>query len=135
LQLLLEQCRHCVNQPDALGRTALHTACGEGSAEVAAMLLSTPGVDVNAADQRLATPLHWAAVCNRGDVCTALLQAGARLMSRDAQGLSALHYATEKGFHDCASAMQRFGCGGATLLRPAVGEGGGVGRPPSASRR
>ena len=29
------------------------------------MLLQVPGVDVNATDQRLTTPLHWAAVGNR----------------------------------------------------------------------
>jgi len=131
LHMLLEQCRSAVNQPDALGRTPLHTACNEGTDETIALLLSTPGIDVNAADHRLTTPLHWAAVVNRPDVCSALLKVGARLMVRDATGLSPLHYATERGHLDCANIMQRFG-GSAAANRPVLG--GGIASPPMGSR-
>ena len=112
LAMLLEHCRHCINIADSAGRTALHSACGEASSEIISMLLVTPGIDVNAADQRLTTPLHWAAVCNRPDVCTVLLSRGARLMAKDASGLSPLHYAHEKGFHECANVLQRYGSTG-----------------------
>jgi ankyrin repeat protein len=122
MHLLLEQARMVANQPDTLGRTPLHAACNEGSDEVIALLISTPGIDVNAADQRLTTPLHWAAVVNRPDVCSALLKAGARLMARDAAGLSPLHYATERGHLDCANIMQRFG-GESASSRPVLGAG------------
>ena len=108
LSQLVEQCRQAINVPDKNGRTALHAACAEGSMDSAGILLSTPGVDLNATDQRLTTPLHWAAVCNRPDLCAALLDQGARMMARDSSSKTPLHYATEKGFMDCANIMQRF---------------------------
>lgn len=99
------------------------------------MLLAIPGIDVNCADQRLTTPLHWAAVCNRPDVVTALLEHGARVMARDASGLSPLHYATERGFHECANAMQRYGGSSSALARPVLSptRGGGVGLTASST--
>ena len=45
---------------------------------------------------------------------------GARVMARDASGLSPLHYATERGFHECANAMQRYGGGSSALARPVL---------------
>lgn len=120
LAVLTDLCPQIVNAPDEAGRTALHTACAEGSLEVAHTLLNTPSIDVNAADRRGTTPLHWAAVCNRVEMCSLLLQRGARLMARDSAGLTPLHYATEKGHVDCANVMQRVG-GSAAARRPSLG--------------
>jgi ankyrin repeat protein len=83
--------------------------------------------DPNAVDARATTPLHWAVVCNRPDVCRLLLERGARVALRDAQGMTPLHYATEKRFHECVNTLQRFHtstrpltahANAATLLQP-----------------
>lgn len=60
------------------------------------MLLSVPGIEVNTTDHRLTTALHWAAVCNKPEVCRLLLENGATLMARDAGGMTPLHYSMEK---------------------------------------
>lgn len=108
LSIFIKHSSAAVNAPDSNGRTALHAACAEGSVEAANILLNTSGIDLNAIDNRLTTPLHWAAVCNRPELCILLLEQGARLMSRDSSGKTPLHYATEKGFMNCANVMQRF---------------------------
>eukprot|EP00051_Salpingoeca_urceolata_P014469 m.184198 g.184198 ORF g.184198 m.184198 type:complete len:1198 (-) comp18095_c0_seq2:232-3825(-) len=108
LKVLVEFDPQAVNMADVHGRTCLHMAAGEGSMEVLILLLSVPGVDVNSTDQRLTTPLHWAAVCNRPQVCQQLLQRGSRLLARDTAGMTPLHYATERGFHECVNAMQKY---------------------------
>eukprot|EP00050_Salpingoeca_kvevrii_P005168 m.272751 g.272751 ORF g.272751 m.272751 type:complete len:1251 (+) comp11088_c0_seq1:32-3784(+) len=111
LQVLCEASPAAVNIADSTGRTALHIACGEGSMDSICLLLAVPGIDVNSTDQRLTTALHWAAVCNRPEVCRILLQRGARLMARDAAGMTPLHYTLEKGFTECTSILQRYGGG------------------------
>lgn len=108
LEEYIECCEASMNVQDVNGRTPLHAACAEGSVEATRMLLAVNSIDLNATDGRLTTPLHWAAVCNRPELCTILLENGARLMARDASGKTPLHYATEKGFLDCANVMQRF---------------------------
>lgn len=109
MQILLEFQSDVLNIADQLGRTALHLSCSEGSVDSVRFLLAAPGVDVNATDQRLTAPLHWAAVCNRPEVCQMLQQRGARLMARDYNGMTPLHYAMQKNFHECATILQRFG--------------------------
>jgi ankyrin repeat protein len=150
---------HIVNARDQAGRTPLHLACGEGDAAAVAALLACPAIEVDATDARGTTPLHWAVVCNQPALCGTLLQAGASGAVRDMHGLTPLHYATEKRFHECVNTLQRYRAstrpvtahpGGATLLQPAQllgrknsgsggggaggGDAGGGGRATSARR-
>lgn len=97
-----------VNRRDARGRAALHLAVsGEGRLETVLFLLGVPGVDVNVTDARGTTPLHWAAVCNRPDMCKVLVAKGAAIMFRDSNNMTAMHYATQKGFDECATVLQK----------------------------
>ncbi|XP_062517436.1 uncharacterized protein LOC134192702 [Corticium candelabrum] len=110
LKMLLEFRPDAVNMKEHNGRTPLHLAVSnDGSLELVALLLSSPSCDSNSTDHRMTTPLHWAAVCNRPDVAKALLQRNANMMMRDTNGMTALHYATQKGFTECANILQRYG--------------------------
>lgn len=82
----------------AEGQTPLHNASERGtSAEIASMLLSVPGVDVNALDNYNQTPLH-AAVENEKGACIveALLRAPGILVNvRDLGYQTPLHLAAD----------------------------------------
>lgn len=107
-EMLLSSRPELVNVQDSSGRSALHVACGEGSTDSVMMLLRVPGVNVAMADCRLTTPLHWASVCNRPDVCEALVESGAPLAARDMQGLTPIHYAHKKGHTECVSVLHQY---------------------------
>ena len=72
------------------------TALTHSSMEAVNILLSIPGINVACADTRGTTPLHWASVCNRPEVCRLLLHAGAPALARDSSGMTAMHYAHKK---------------------------------------
>lgn len=105
--MLISHRPDAANIADAQGRTPLHMACSDGTIVGVQKLLQCPAVDVCATDGRNASPLHWAAVSNRPDVCQLLLQNGAVLMARDSGGQTPLHYASERGYHECVTVMQR----------------------------
>lgn len=108
LRVLLEHAEDVVNAKDARGRAALHLAIsGESPLDMVNALLGSLACDVNCTDVRMTTPLHWAAVCNRPDICKALSQRGAVLSFRDTNGMTPLHYAIQKGFNDCAAVLQK----------------------------
>ena len=95
--------------------------------------MQAPHIDVDCTDVRMTTPLHWyggllrntstwdslralicrAAVCNRADICALLIAAGCETSFRDVNGMTALHYATTKGFSirtSFVSICQRIPC-------------------------
>jgi len=77
-------------------RTPLHAASLEGHLGCARRLLGKPGAylltpdEVNAADGRGCTPLHYAAQYNHANLCGMLVAAGARLDAVTTHGLSPL---------------------------------------------
>lgn len=109
LKVLLESApEELINARDGRGRAALHLAISaEASIEIVMALLGSLVCDVNCTDGRMTTPLHWAAVCNRPDICKALCQRGAVLSFRDTNGMTPLHYAIQKGYTDCAAVLQK----------------------------
>eukprot|EP00047_Mylnosiga_fluctuans_P022700 m.124605 g.124605 ORF g.124605 m.124605 type:complete len:1235 (-) comp9354_c0_seq1:147-3851(-) len=108
LRVLLEHAEEVVNYKDARGRAALHLAISaESPLEIVTALLGSLSCDVNCTDARMTTPLHWAAVCNRPDICKALCQRGAVLSFRDTNGMTPLHYAIQKGYTECAAVLQK----------------------------
>jgi ankyrin repeat protein len=51
--------------------------------------------------------------------CRMLLQAGANLMAQDNVNLTPLHYATQKGYHECVNQLQRYGSASRPASAPA----------------
>ncbi|HEY3041932.1 MAG TPA: ankyrin repeat domain-containing protein [Pyrinomonadaceae bacterium] len=78
---------------------ALFRATREGNTDMVKALLSSPGADVNATDERGSTPLLEAARYGHEDVSRLLIAAGANLKSKDRDGKTALMLAVQ-GDHD-----------------------------------
>jgi ankyrin repeat protein len=78
---------------------ALFRAVREGNTDMVRSLLSSPGADVNATDERGSTPLLEAARYGHEDICRVLIAAGANLKSKDKDGKTALTLAVQ-GDHD-----------------------------------
>ena len=78
---------------------ALFRATREGNTDMVKSLLSSPGADVNAKDERGSTPLLEAARYGHEDVCRVLIAARADLKARDKEGKTALMLAVQ-GDHD-----------------------------------
>jgi len=78
---------------------ALFRATREGNTDMVRSLLSAPGIDVNATDEKGSTPLLEAARYGHDDICRILIAAGANLKSKDRDGKTALQLAIQ-GDHD-----------------------------------
>ena len=90
----------CGRQPARNSQTdALFRATIEGNTDMVRSLLSTPGADVNATNERGATPLHEAARYGHDDVTRVLIAAGADVKAKDNDGKTALMLAVQ-GNHD-----------------------------------
>ncbi len=74
LQAILDCCGSSVNATDPKGRTALHYACAEGSADCVRTLLTYRACDLHCSDARGTTPLHWAAAANQPGLIQLLLR-------------------------------------------------------------
>lgn len=81
-------------QTDALFRATI-----EGNTDVVRSLVSSPGADVNATDERGSTPLLEAARYGHNDITRILIAAGADLKAKDHDGKTALMLAIQ-GNHD-----------------------------------
>ena len=78
---------------------ALFRATREGNTDMVRSLLSAPGVDVNATDEKGSTPLIEAARYGHDNICRMLIAAGANLKAKDRDGKTALQLAIQ-GNHD-----------------------------------
>ena len=82
------------SQTDALFRATI-----EGNTDMVRSLVSRPGADVNATDERGSTPLLEAARYGHEDVTRVLIAAGADVKAKDNDGKTALMLAVQ-GNHD-----------------------------------
>jgi ankyrin repeat protein len=90
----------CAQQRARSAQTdALFRATREGNTDMVKSLVSTPGADVNATDERGSTPLLEAARYGHDDICRVLIAAGADLKAKDRDGKTALMLAVQ-GNHD-----------------------------------
>ena len=78
---------------------ALFRATREGNTDMVRSLVSSPGADVNARDERGSTPLLEAARYGHDDITRVLIAAGADLKAKDKDGKTALTLAVQ-GDHD-----------------------------------
>lgn len=82
------------SQTDALFRATI-----EGNTDMVRSLLSSPGADVNATNERGSTPLLEAARYGHNDIVRVLIAAGADVKAKDKDGKTALMLAVQ-GNHD-----------------------------------
>lgn len=103
LCLLLASCgllASCARQRvDNTQTVALFRATREGNTDMVRSLVSSPGADVNATDERGSTPLLEAARYGHEDITRVLIAAGADLKAKDKDGKTALVLAVQ-GDHD-----------------------------------
>ena len=78
---------------------ALFRATREGNTDMVRSLVSSPGADVNATDERGSTPLLEAARYGHEDIARVLIAAGANVNAKDKDGKTALMLAVQ-GNHD-----------------------------------
>lgn len=98
--LLIAGCRQHIAPAAHNAQTdALFRATIEGNTDMVRSLVSSPGADVNATNDRGATPLLEAARFGHEDVCRVLIAAGADLKAKDNDGKTALMLALQ-GDHD-----------------------------------
>jgi len=87
--------------PDHENRTALHYACVRGDAATVRLLISQPGIDLNARDTAGATPLLYACANGRVEIVRLLLSTSEiNINLRDVQNRSALFWAAGKDHLD-----------------------------------
>ena len=96
VQRMLEQ-GACVEAVSAEGTSALMLAAGDGSLEVARVLLNH-NAKVNAVNAQGDTPLHFAVRQNQREVVSLLLENGAAVDARNKEGVTPLMVAAWSGF-------------------------------------
>ena len=87
---------------------ALFRATVEGNTDMVKSLLSSPGADVNATDERGNTPLLEAARYGHDDICRVLI-AGANLKAKDRDGKTALMLAVQNNHDDVVRVLKQAG--------------------------
>lgn len=95
--LIFGNCAH--QRPRSAQTDALFRATREGNTDMVKSLVSSPGADVNATDERGSTPLLEAARYGHNDITRVLIAAGADLKAKDKDGKTALMLAVQ-GNHD-----------------------------------
>ena len=108
----LPECFHNINANAGSwsGLTRLHIASVHNDHEVAAVLLKSNDVDVNARDNELKTPLHTAAMKNAHEVAALLLErsdvdVNAQANAPAKLGQTPLHYASRANAHEVAALL------------------------------
>ena len=96
VQRMLEQ-GACVEGVSADGTSALMLAAGDGSAEVARVLINH-NARVNATNAQGDTPLHFAVRQNQQAIAELLLENGAAVNARNKEGVTPLMVAAWSGF-------------------------------------
>ena len=72
-------------------------------------LVSSPGADVNATNERGSTPLLEAARFGHEDICRVLIAAGADLKAKDNDGKTALMLAVQGDHDDVVRVLKQAG--------------------------
>ena len=107
--LLHEGADPCSEQDVVDGCTPLYLAASSGSTKVVKYLLNDKRIDVNLTNPHGVTALQIA--CSRGhdELCAILLQHGARVDTRQEEGMTALHYAASNADPKMVSLLLNWG--------------------------
>ena len=82
---------HCLDSvKDATGNTPFVVAVIQGFVDIAALLLEDEMSDINCRDKQGDTALHWAVLLNNPPMVQLLLQSGADISAKNANGNSAV---------------------------------------------
>jgi ankyrin repeat protein len=103
--LLITGCGH-KNTPES---DALLRAARDGKVDTVKELLTTPGIDVNAKDERGDTALIEAARFGHDHIAQVLLAAGANLKVRDKDGKTPLMIAIAGGHDEVVAVLKQAG--------------------------
>lgn len=95
-------------QVDLEGSTVLHLVCKKGNFEVLKLLLEDPEIAVNYKNFKGETPLHLAIQNQHLEFARALIQNGASLLVKDANGMTVFHYAAI--YDETEEFLQSFPC-------------------------
>ena len=88
---------------------ALFQATRAGNTDMVKSLITSPGADVNATDERGSTPLIDAARYGHEDVCRLLIAAGANVKAKDKDGKTALMLALQGDHEDVVQVLNQAG--------------------------
>lgn len=99
----------CSQKADNVQTNELLRATREGNTDMVKALLSSPGADVNATDDRGSTPLLEAARYGHEDICRVLIAAGANLKAKDKDGKTALMLAVQGNHDDVVTVLKQAG--------------------------
>src|SRR5690242_11712530 len=100
----------CAKQTGSNVQTdALFRAVREGNTEMVKSLLSAPGVDVNATDEKGNKPLLEAARFGHDEICRVLIANGASVKVKDKDGNTALMLALRNNHDDVVKVLKQAG--------------------------
>src|SRR5262249_28878643 len=100
----------CARQTGSNVQTdALFRAIHEGNTDMVKSLLSAPGVDVNATDERGNKPLLEAARLGHDEICRVLIANGANVKVKDRDGKTALMLAMQNNHDDVVRVLKQAG--------------------------
>jgi len=109
ISLLLAGCGQRGAAPRNAQTEALFRATIEGNTDMVKSLVSSPGADVNATNERGSTPLLEAARYGHDDICRVLIAAGANLKAKDNDGKTALMLAVQNNHDDVLRILKEAG--------------------------
>ena len=109
ISLLIAGCGQRGAAPPNAQTDALFRATIEGNTDMVKSLVSSPGADVNATNERGSTPLLEAARYGHEDICRVLIAAGANLKAKDNDGKTALMLAVQGDHEDVVRVLKQAG--------------------------
>ena len=109
LSLIIAGCGQRGSAPRNAQTDALFRATIEGNTDMVKSLVSSPGADVNATNERGSTPLLEAARFGHEDICRVLIAAGADLKAKDNDGKTALMLAVQGDHEDVVRVLKQAG--------------------------
>ena len=109
ISLLIAGCSQRGAAPRNAQTEALFRATIEGNTDMVKSLVSSPGADVNATNERGSTPLLEAARFGHDDICRVLIAAGADLKAKDNDGKTALMLAVQNNHDDVVRILKEAG--------------------------